>query len=93
MLRSLNWRAALFVLLCVGTLVLENNSLAAKGTGLVFISNEKSNDITVLNLNGEVLRSFPTCARPRGMHFSHDRMEFYVGCADDSTIAIYETAT
>ena len=27
------------------------------------------------------------------MHFSHDRSQFYVGCADDSTIAIYDIAT
>lgn len=65
----------------------------AKGTGLVFVSNEKDSTITVLNLDGEIQRSFETCARPRGMHFSQDRTRFYVGCADDSVIAIYDTAT
>jgi YVTN family beta-propeller protein len=67
-------------------------SVAAKNTGLVFVSNEKSSTITVLE-NDEVVRSFETCARPRGMHFSADRTQFYVGCADDSVIMVYEVAT
>ncbi len=65
----------------------------AKNSGLVFVSNEKDSTITVLSLEGEVLRSFETCARPRGMHFSQDRSQFYVGCADDSVIVIYDVAT
>jgi PQQ-dependent catabolism-associated beta-propeller protein len=65
----------------------------AKATGLVFVSNEKDSTITVLDLDGRVLRSFDTCARPRGMHFSQDRTQFYVGCADDSVIVIYDVAT
>ena len=66
---------------------------AAKNTGLIFVSNEKSSTITVLNQDNEVVKSFETCARPRGMHFSQDRTEFYVGCADDSVVAIYDVAT
>ncbi len=57
-------------------------SVAAKNTRLIFISNEKSSTITVLDGSGKVVRSFETCARPRGMHFSADRTQFYVGCAD-----------
>jgi len=68
-------------------------SVAAKNTGLIFISNEKSSTITVLDGSGKVVRSFETCARPRGMHFSADRTQFYVGCADDSLIAIYDVIT
>jgi PQQ-dependent catabolism-associated beta-propeller protein len=66
---------------------------SAKNTGLIFISNEKSSTITVLDAGNNVVRSFETCARPRGMHFSADRTQFYVGCADDSLIAIYDVAT
>ena len=65
----------------------------AKGTGLIFISNEKSSTITVLDGTDTVIRTFETCARPRGMHFNQDRSRFFVGCADDSQIAIYEVAT
>lgn len=67
--------------------------VGAKETGLVFVSNEKDSTITVLSLEGRVLRSFDTCARPRGMHFSQDRSQFYVGCADVSVIVIYDVAT
>jgi PQQ-dependent catabolism-associated beta-propeller protein len=65
----------------------------AKGTGLVFVGNEKDSTITVLTLEGQVVRSFDTCARPRGMHFSQDRSQFYVGCADDSVIVVYDVAS
>ena len=68
-------------------------SVRAKDTGLVFVGNEKSNTITVLDQNNNVIKSFDTCARPRGMHLSADRTEFFVGCADDSIIAVYEVAT
>lgn len=74
-------------------LTVPGTEAGAKATGLVFVSNEKDNTITVLDLDGQVLRSFDTCARPRGMHFSHDRTQFYVGCADDSVIVIYDAAT
>ena len=66
---------------------------AARNTGLIFVSSEKSSTITVLDRNDKVIRSFATCARPRGMHFSEDRTQFFVGCADDSMIAVYDTAT
>lgn len=85
------WFGALFAVL-VGTAA-PVWQLSAKNTGLVFVSNEKDSTITVLTLEGEVVRSFGTCARPRGMQFSQDRSKFYVGCADDSVIAIYEAAT
>lgn len=65
----------------------------AKNTGLIFISNEKSSTITVLDRNDKVIREFDTCARPRGVHFSHDRTRFFVGCADDSLIVVYDVVT
>ncbi len=65
----------------------------AKDTGLIFISNEKSSTITVLDRNDNVIREFDTCARPRGVHFSHDRTQFFVGCADDSLIVVYDVET
>jgi PQQ-dependent catabolism-associated beta-propeller protein len=62
----------------------------ARNTGKIFISNEKSSTITVLGGDDEILETIETCARPRGMHFSQDRTLFYVGCADDSVIAVYD---
>ena len=65
----------------------------AKDTGLIFVSNERANTLTVLNRDDEVIKTIETCARPRGMHFSADHTQLYVGCADDSVIAIYDVAT
>ena len=43
-------------------------------SGHVFVSNEKSNSITVLDgVSGDALRTIETCMRPRGMRFSQDR--------------------
>ncbi len=56
-------------------------AVQAKGTGLIFVSNEKGNTITVLDGKmNVVLRTIETCRRPRGMHFSKDLMLFYVEC-------------
>jgi len=75
-------------------LFLANASLVlAKNTGLRFVANEKSSTITVLDSNDEIIRTFPSCARPRGMHFTASREAFLVGCADDDVIAIYDIAT
>jgi YVTN family beta-propeller protein len=66
----------------------------AEPSGKIYISNEKSSTITVLNgKTNEVIGEFETCARPRGMHFNLDRTRFFVGCADDNIIAVYDTAT
>jgi len=68
-------------------------SASAKETGRIIISNEKSSTLTVLDPSDTVVQTIETCARPRGMHFSADRTQFYVGCADDDQIAVYDVAT
>jgi PQQ-dependent catabolism-associated beta-propeller protein len=75
------------------TIALLATSASAKETGLIFVSNEKSSTISVLDRSDTVIRTFEACARPRGMLFSQDRTAFFVACADDSTIAIYDAAT
>jgi PQQ-dependent catabolism-associated beta-propeller protein len=65
----------------------------ATGTGVVFVANEKSSTITVLDAQHRVIETFPTCARPRGMAFMPDHTRFIVGCADDDVIAVYEVAS
>ena len=65
----------------------------AAGTGNIIITNERSNTLTILDSDGNILNTVDTCARPRGIHFTHDRNRFMVGCADDSVIAIYDTAS
>ena len=57
----------------------------------VIVSNEKSNSLSILNKNGDLIKEIGTCGRPRGMHFSKSKEKFFVGCADDDLILIYET--
>src|SRR5688572_483271 len=85
--------AALGTLAIVALLLVSTAPAGAAGTGLVFVANEKSSTITVLDREHQVVESFPTCARPRGMIFTRDRQRFLVGCADDDVIAIYEVAS
>src|SRR5262245_27463651 len=70
-------------------LAVDCHPLAAKKSGLVFVSNERSSTLTVLDGSGKVLRTLETCARPRGMMFNPERTAFYVGCADDNMVALY----
>ena len=83
------WRSLKTTVFAVVAAALAMPGLAAN-TGKVIVSNEKSNNLSVLTLDGELVATVDTCARPRGMHFTHDRSGFYVGCADDSIIAIYD---
>jgi PQQ-dependent catabolism-associated beta-propeller protein len=73
--------------------VLLGSPALAAGTGLVFVTNEKSNTISVLGPGDEVVETIETCARPRGIAFSADRTQFLVGCADDSVIVAYDAQT
>jgi PQQ-dependent catabolism-associated beta-propeller protein len=65
----------------------------AQGSGVAIVANERSNTLTVLSPDHTVIGQVDSCARPRGMHFSANRDEFFVACADDDQIAVYETAT
>jgi hypothetical protein len=74
--------------LFAATLLLSAECASAKGTGLVFVANEKSSTITILDAAHNVVESFATCGRPRGMHFTADRSGFFLACGDDDTIAL-----
>ena len=65
----------------------------AAETGLVFVSNERSSTIAILNAEDQVVGSFRTCARPRGLRLTPDRKQLIVGCGSDDTIALYDVAT
>ena len=53
---------------------------AAKNSGFIYITNEKSSTLTVINLNNEVVKSVKTCARPRGMIYHPDRTKLIIAC-------------
>ena len=80
-------------LLCIN-LLFTTTLLSAKGTGKIFVSNEKGNTLSVLDSKtNQVVNTIETCGRPRGMHFNLDKTLFYVACADNNQIAIYNVAT
>jgi PQQ-dependent catabolism-associated beta-propeller protein len=67
---------------------------AAAGTGYIFVSNERSNDISVLAPDTYALvKSIPTSRRPRDMHFNQDHTLLYVACGDDDVIDVIDVAT
>jgi PQQ-dependent catabolism-associated beta-propeller protein len=80
-------------LVCAAVIALLVGGGAVAETGMAIVANERDNSLTILNADLTVVETIKTCARPRGMHFSADRSEFFVGCADDNQIAIYDTAT
>ena len=90
--RGTRWRmlALLAVLVLAPAL---SQSLFAKASGKVFVSNEKSSTLTILDGAGKVLQTLETCARPRGMTFNAEHTAIYVGCGDDNTIALYDIAS
>jgi DNA-binding beta-propeller fold protein YncE len=68
-------------------------SCAAKDTGLIFVSNEMTNNIIVLDPKDyKVVKDLRTSRRPRDMHFSADHTLLYVACGDDDVIDVINVA-
>ena len=66
---------------------------AAKDTGLIFVSNENTNNIIVLDPKDyKVVKDLKVSRRPRDMHFNADRTLLYVACGDDDVIDIIDVA-
>ena len=60
-------------------------------TGYVFVSNEKSHELTVLEPgNYEVVNKIPTSRRPRGMVFNPAHTLLYVACGDEDVIDVID---
>ena len=60
-------------------------------TGHVFISNEKSHELTVLDpVTFEVVNKIPTSRRPRGMVFNPGHTLLYVACGDEDVVDIVD---
>ena len=79
--------------LAVLAIVLAIAPAAAKNTGLIFVSNEKSNNLIVLDpKTHKVVKDIKTSRRPRDMHFSADRSKLYVACGDDDVIEVIDMA-
>ena len=82
-------RKSVLVLLCA----LANSPAAAKDTGLIFVSNEKTNNIVVIDpASDKIVKEIKTARRPRDLHFSADHSKLYVACGDDDVIDIVDVA-
>src|SRR5208282_6739425 len=65
----------------------------AKDTGLIFVSNEKTNNIIVIDPKTyKVVKDIKVARRPRDMHFNADHSKLYVACGDDDVIDILDVA-
>ncbi len=65
----------------------------AKDTGLIFVSNEKTNNIIVIDpKNYTVVNNIKVSRRPRDMHFNAEHNMLYVACGDDDVIDILDVA-
>ena len=65
----------------------------AKGTGLIFISLERGNEVVVLNPDLTELKRIETSRRPRDMQFNAAQDKLYVACGDDDVIDVIDVAT
>jgi YVTN family beta-propeller protein len=82
-------RSFALTLLCVLTIY----PAVAKDTGLLFVSNEKTNNTIVIDPNAyKVINNIKVGRRPRDMHFDADHTKLYIACGDDGVIAILDVA-
>ena len=76
----------------LGTLALGITPGRAAGTGNIFVSTEKGNEVVVLDKDYNVINRIATSRRPRDMHFTKDRQFLYVACGDDDAIDVIDVA-
>src|SRR5271154_4265996 len=83
------WVCGLLLPLCV----LAPAAAVAKDTGLIFVSNEKTNNIIVIDPKTyKVVKDIKVSRRPRDLHFDADHSKLYVACGDDDVIDILDVA-
>lgn len=68
---------------------------SAKDTGYVFVSNERTNNIAVIDTKQDyqIIKWIPTSRRPRDMKFHDDHRQLLVACGDDDVIDVIDVAT
>ncbi len=66
---------------------------SAVGTGLVFVSHEKSHEVVVLDpVNYTEVKRIKTSRRPRGMAFNQAHTTLYVACGDEDVVDLIDVA-
>jgi PQQ-dependent catabolism-associated beta-propeller protein len=68
--------------------------VSAKGTGLVFVSNEQTNNVAVIDPKKDykIIDWIATSQRPRDMHFDGEHRLLYVACGGDDVIDVIDVA-
>lgn len=79
--------------LAMAILLLSLAPVQAAGTGMIFVSTEKGNEVVVLDQGLNVVKRIATSRRPRDMHFNADKTLLYVACGDDDAIDAIDVAT
>ena len=75
------------------TLGCSASAASAAGTGLIFVSNEKSHEVVVLDKDYQIVKRIETSRRPRDMHFNAAKTLLYVACGDDDVIDVIDVAS
>ena len=57
----------------------------------IFVSNENSDTITVLNKDKKIIKTIKTGGRPRDMKFNLDKTLLYVVVSEENHIAVIDT--
>lgn len=65
----------------------------ATGTGNIFVSTEKGNEVVVLDPSYNIIKRISTSRRPRDMQMTKARDLLYVACGDDDSIDVIDVAT
>src|SRR4029079_2273762 len=64
----------------------------AAGTGNIFVSTEKGNEVVVLDPTYKIIKRIATARRPRHMQFSKAHYRLYVAWGDDDSIDVIDVA-
>lgn len=78
-------------ILIFSTILCVTTNAHAKNTGLIFISSEKDNAITVLDgKNYSLIKNIETSDRPRHLAFNADKTQIYAACGDGNSIDVLD---
>ena len=70
------------------------SAVSSKDTGLIFVSNEKSHEVMVIDPDTyEIIKSIKTSKRPRDLEWNSDKSKLYVACGDDDIIDVIDIET
>ena len=68
------------------------SSSYAAGTGNIFVSTEKGNEVVVLDPTYKIIKRIATSKRPRDMQINKAHDTLYVACGDDDSIDVIDVA-